>query len=57
MTVLAEREFFGYRRENGRVGWGLVSETHSRLDIDYPAYTNDNAARFEAALRSYKSHL
>ena len=37
--------------------WGLVSETHSRLDIDYPAYTNYNAARFEAALRSYKSHL
>jgi thiamine kinase-like enzyme len=29
--------------------WSMVSEIHSTLDIDYPAYTAENLARFEAA--------
>lgn len=30
--------------------WSMVSELHSSIDFDYRAYTEDNLARFEAAL-------
>ena len=30
--------------------WSMVSEIHSKLDFDYPAYTADYLARFEQAL-------
>jgi thiamine kinase-like enzyme len=33
--------------------WSMVSEIHSRIDFDYPAYTRDNRARFERAWRDY----
>lgn len=29
--------------------WSMVSELHSTLDFDYPAYTDENLRRFEAA--------
>ena len=29
--------------------WSMVSELHSRLDVDYVAYTQENLARFERA--------
>ena len=31
--------------------WSMVSEVHSTIDFDYRAYTAENLARFEAALR------
>jgi len=30
--------------------WGMISELHSRLDIDYVAYAGEHLARFEASL-------
>src|SRR3546814_1256007 len=32
--------------------WSMVSEIHSDIDFDYPAYTAENLARFQAAVRS-----
>jgi len=32
--------------------WSMVSEVHSSIDFDYRAYTEDNLARFEAALET-----
>ncbi len=34
--------------------WSMVQEIHSRLPIDYPAYTRDNLARFEAAWTGFQ---
>ncbi len=34
--------------------WSLVSERHSTLDFDYPAYTAANRARFEAAFADFQ---
>ncbi len=33
--------------------WSLVQETHSTLAFDYPAYTAENLARFEAAYAEF----
>ena len=33
--------------------WSMVSEIHSKVDFDYPAYTAENLARFEAALAAF----
>ncbi|WP_020180780.1 choline kinase family protein [Methylopila sp. M107] len=33
--------------------WSMVSELHSTLDFDYPAYTAENLARFERALARF----
>ena len=33
--------------------WSMVSEIHSKLPIDYVAYTRENLARFEASLRTF----
>ena len=30
--------------------WSMVSEIHSTLDFDYPAYTAANLARLESAI-------
>ena len=35
--------------------WGMVSEAHSTIDFDYPAYTADYLARFERAFAALKS--
>jgi hypothetical protein len=32
--------------------WSMVSELHSTLAFDYVAYTTENLARFERALRA-----
>ncbi len=29
--------------------WSMVSETHSHIDFDYVAYTDENMARFQRA--------
>jgi thiamine kinase-like enzyme len=34
--------------------WSMVSEIHSDLDFDYTAYTAENRARFERALRQFQ---
>jgi thiamine kinase-like enzyme len=34
--------------------WSMVSEIHSTLEFDYPAYTKTNLARFEAALADFR---
>lgn len=34
--------------------WSMVSEVTSSLDFDYVAYTNENLARFEGALRAFQ---
>ena len=34
--------------------WSMVSEIHSTLDFDYPAYTASNRARFEAAYAAFE---
>ena len=34
--------------------WSMVSEIHSTLDFDYPAYTAMNLDRFERTLAAYK---
>ncbi len=34
--------------------WSMVSELHSTLDFDYPAYTADNLARFERAYEAFQ---
>ena len=34
--------------------WSMVSELHSTLDFDYPAYTALNRARFEAAYEAFR---
>lgn len=36
--------------------WSMVSELHSELDFDYPAYTAENLARFEAAFDEFQRH-
>jgi thiamine kinase-like enzyme len=33
--------------------WSMVSEIHSKLDVDYVAYTAMNLARFESALAAF----
>jgi len=33
--------------------WSMVSEIHSKIAFDYPAYTAENLARFEAALATF----
>jgi len=33
--------------------WSMVSEIHSRLDLDYVAYTTENLERFEQAYRAF----
>ena len=33
--------------------WSMVSEIHSRLDVDYVAYTRENLARFEHAYAEF----
>lgn len=33
--------------------WSMVSEIHSRLEIDYVGYTNENLNRFERAWRTF----
>jgi thiamine kinase-like enzyme len=35
--------------------WSMVSEIHSRLAFDYRAYTAENLARYEAALRAFEA--
>jgi thiamine kinase-like enzyme len=35
--------------------WSMVSEIHSSLDFDYPAYTHENLARFEAAFDTFRT--
>ncbi len=35
--------------------WSMVSEIHSKLDFDYPAYTRENLARFEAAFDAFRT--
>jgi thiamine kinase-like enzyme len=32
--------------------WSMVSEIHSRIEFDFPAYTRENLARFEAAYQN-----
>ncbi len=32
--------------------WSMVSEIHSQIDFDFPAYTCENLARFEAAYQN-----
>jgi thiamine kinase-like enzyme len=34
--------------------WGMVSELHSSLDVDYVAYARDYLARFERALAEFR---
>jgi thiamine kinase-like enzyme len=34
--------------------WSMVSEIHSDLDFDYPAYTEENLGRFEAAWETFR---
>ena len=34
--------------------WGMVSEAHSTIAFDYPAYTADYLARFERAFAALK---
>ncbi|MEM7268156.1 MAG: phosphotransferase [Pseudomonadota bacterium] len=34
--------------------WSMTSEIHSELDFDYAAYTEENLARFEAALADFR---
>jgi thiamine kinase-like enzyme len=33
--------------------WSMVSEIHSKIAFDYPAYTAENLARFDAALAAF----
>lgn len=35
--------------------WSMISEIHSTLDFDYPAYTAENLARFEHALGDFRN--
>ena len=35
--------------------WSMVSEISSEIDFDYAAYTEENVARFRAALDDYKN--
>jgi thiamine kinase-like enzyme len=35
--------------------WSMVSEIHSKLDFDYPAYTRQNLARFESAFDAFRT--
>jgi hypothetical protein len=35
--------------------WSMVSELHSALDVDYPAYTAENLRRFEGALAAFRA--
>jgi thiamine kinase-like enzyme len=37
--------------------WSMVSEIHSSLAFDYPAYTRDNLARYEAAMADLRQTL
>ncbi|GAB4227395.1 MAG: phosphotransferase family protein [Kiloniellaceae bacterium] len=34
--------------------WSMVSEIHSDIDFDYAAYTAENLARFQAAVRDFQ---
>lgn len=34
--------------------WSMVSEIHSTLDFDYPAYTDENLARFERSYAAFE---
>jgi thiamine kinase-like enzyme len=34
--------------------WSMVSELHSAINFDYPAYTAENLARFEAAWAAFR---
>lgn len=34
--------------------WSMVSEIHSDIDFDYPAYTAENLARFQAAVKEFQ---
>ncbi len=35
--------------------WSMVSEIHSTLDFDYRAYTEENLARFDSAVREFEA--
>jgi hypothetical protein len=35
--------------------WSMVSEIHSTLDFDFPAYTAENLERFERAWAEFRS--
>jgi thiamine kinase-like enzyme len=35
--------------------WSMVSEIHSRIDFDFPAYTHENLGRFEAAFTTFQT--
>ena len=34
--------------------WSMVSELHSRVDMDFADYTQKNLERFESALTAYR---
>ena len=34
--------------------WSMVSEIHSTIDFDYPAYTAENLSRFEHAYAAFE---
>ena len=36
--------------------WSMVSELHSRVDMDFADYTQKNLARFESAYQQYRDH-
>ena len=35
--------------------WSMVQETHSTLDFDYVAYSDENLARFESAYGEFQA--
>ena len=35
--------------------WSMVSEIHSKIKFDFPAYTRENLARFEAAFTAFQN--
>ena len=36
--------------------WSMVSELHSRVDMDFADYTQRNLERFEGAYQQYRDH-
>ena len=35
--------------------WSMISEIHSDIEIDYPAYTAENLSRFDAAMDEFRA--
>jgi hypothetical protein len=35
--------------------WSMVSEIHSQIDFDFPAYTHENLGRFEATFAAFQT--